>query len=554
MQAAPGAPLQTEVLVVGAGPVGLSLAIELGRRGVDTLVVEQNARVGYQPRAKLTNVRSMEHMRRWGIAGKMRSASPLPPDLPTSVIFATRLFGYPLAFFENAFFGSQERNELFSEPAQWIPQYCVEAVLRDHAATLPTVDLRFSTRLESATQSADAVVAEITDLVSRERRAVRAAFLIGADGARSLVRQLIGARMEGSHAFAQNFNVILRAPGLGKIHPQARGIMYWLLNADCPAIMHPLDRDDTWVLSLQGTDGRTEMDESDIRFRLAKAVGRQVDCEILHCDSWAAHRLIADRYRAGRILLAGDACHLHPPAGGYGMNMGIGDAVDLGWKLTATLHGWGGPSLLSAYESERRPVHARVIGEATQNYSVLATDLVRDNLEQEGSAGDEARRALGAEILATKVREFKTLGVVLGYHYSGSPLVVPDGSAPPTEHFMHYEPSAHPGCLAPHLWLSENESLYDRFGDGFTLLQTRPGGRGDAERAASAAAARNMTMTVCAPGDPRLPDLYGARYALIRPDQHVAWRGDRIPDDVESLLDRVSGGQPAVDDPLCAGR
>ena len=230
---------------------------------------------------------------------------------------------------------------------------------------------------------------------------------------------------------------------------------------------------------------------------------------------------------------------LHPPFGGFGMNMGIGDAVDLGWKLAATVQGWGGDSLLDSYECERRPVHQRTMNEAANNYATVGNELVRAGMEEDGPRGDAIRRLAGDAIMASKVREFSTLGLVLGADYHGSPIVVPDGTEPPPRDALHYVPSASPGCLAPHLWLDDGSSLYDRFGPGFTLLITQ----GDAAAACGieAAAARlGVPLAIVAPGDARLQRLYQARFALIRPDQHVAWRGDTAPD-LEPLLERVTG-------------
>jgi hypothetical protein len=221
--------------------------------------------------------------------------------------------------------------------------------------------------------------------------------------------------------------------------------------------------------------------------------------------------------------------------------MGIGDAVDLGWKLAATLHGWGGSELLASYEQERRQVHERIIAEAVINYGAVGNQLVRPALEDPGPIGDATRREVGDIIQATKIREFKTLGIVLGARYAASRVIVADDSEPPAENFMLYIPSAHPGCLAPHLWLADGSSLYDHFGLGFTLLVT-DGGTDEVQSVVTAATARGLPLKVLAPEDDRLRQRYEARFALIRPDQHVAWRGNVMPVDVDNLLTRVTGG------------
>ena len=530
----------TDVIVVGAGPVGLSLAIELGRRGISSQVIEQNERVGVQPRAKTLHVRTMEHFRRWGMAENIRRADPLP-GYPTNIVFATRLTGYQLARFDNAFSAGRARNELYSESAQWIPQYTTEAVLRDFALGLPSVSLRFNCRLETASQSATGVTAEVMDVKSGERRTLRAKYLVGADGARSKVREILGIRMLGQHAYVKNVMAIIRAPGLARLHDQGPAVQYWIINGEVPSIMGVMDRDDMWFFGVLVPEGKANPDSEELARLFRRAVGRDVEFEIVAIDNWLAHQLMATRYGDGRIWLAGDACHLHPPMGGYGMNMGIADAVDLGWKLAALLQGWGGPALLDSYERERRPVHQRVINEAVENYAMMADHLVRDGVERPGPEGEAARKTVGERILASKVREFRTLGVILGYRYADSPVVVPDGSAPPAEQVNVYEPSAHPGCVAPHLWCADGSSLYDHFGEGFTLLATDAAAADGAAPLMEAARRRGVPLALLAPAEPRLAALYGARYALIRPDQHVAWRGDRLPDDAVGLLDVVCG-------------
>ena len=533
-------PEATDVLIVGGGPVGLATAIELGLRGISTVLVEQRARAGAQPRAKTTNVRSMQHMRRWGIAGALRDAAPLPPDYPTDIVFATRLFGHTLAVIPNAFEGAKRRDPRFPEPAQWVPQYTVEDVMRERVGRLPSVTVAFGVALQGATQSDDAVTATVADAEGGASRTVRARYLVGADGARSSVRGLMGARMEGQHAFAFNYNLIVRIPELAGTPPPLRSIMYWLVNARSAAVMGPMDRDGVWFYAIQLPPGVKDVPDDEMIRRVQDAVGRPVEVEIITRDIWAAHRLIADRYRDRRIILAGDACHLHPPFGGYGMNLGIADGVDLGWKLAAVLRGWGGDGLLDAYEAERRPVHLRTIAEAVENYRVLSADLIKDSLEDATLEGEAARQAVGAEIVATKTREFSTLGVVLGSRYEASPLVVDDGSSPPAEHYADYQPSAHPGCLAPHAWLDETTSLYDRFGPGYTLLVLADGADPAVEAIRGAADAVGMPLDLLDVRAAGLEGLYGAKLALIRPDHHVAWRGQEVAN-AAGLVDRIRG-------------
>jgi 2-polyprenyl-6-methoxyphenol hydroxylase-like FAD-dependent oxidoreductase len=531
----------TDVVIVGAGPVGLAAAIELGLRGVRCIVVERHDRTGYSPRAKTTNVRTREHLRRWGIADALRKASPISPDRPSTIVFATRMNGHFLTRFENALHGSRARNNLYSEEAQWVPQYVLEDVLRRRAQSLPSVRIYFETEFLSLSQSAEGVVSRFKDRRDGRGAVVNSAYLIGADGARSVVREAIGASMTGDGAFSRNYSIIFRAPGLAARNVHEPAIMYWMINDDVPSLLGPMDEEGLWFFMATKLDVDPSTIDAAELIRHGSGIA-DLNIEIVGTDLWDAHRLVADRYSDGRVFLAGDACHLHPPFGGFGMNMGIGDAVDLGWKLSAKLAGWGGEALLWSYEAERRPVHERTIAEAVQNYSAVSNELVRPALEEDSPRGEATRREVADIIQAVKVREFKTLGVILGLRYANSPVIIGDGSEPPPEHFMLYVPSAHPGCLAPHLWLADGSSLYDHFGPGFTLLAT-DGDTAATQVLMAAALTRNIPLKLLVPGDERLRARYGARFALIRPDQHVGWRGDTIPDDCDALLAHLTGAQ-----------
>ena len=534
---------EADVIIVGAGPVGLAAAIELGRRGIRCVVVERNDRVGYSPRAKTTNVRTREHLRRWGIADELRRASPIAPDRPSTVVFATRMNGPLITRFENALNGGRERNNLYSEEAQWVPQYVLENVLRERAQSLPGVAIHFETEFVSLTQTGNGVVSRLRDTRNGHIATVECTYLVGADGARSSVRDAIGATMIGEGAFSRNFSIIFRAPGLASQQIHGPAIMYWMVNEEMPSVLGPMDEAGLWTFMVTKLVDDVDVATIDAVDLIRRGTGlRDLDIEIVGTDLWVAHRLVADKYARGRVFLAGDACHLHPPFGGFGMNMGIGDAVDLGWKIGARLTGWGGGELLASYELERRPVHERTIAEAVHNFGLTGNQLVRPGLEEPGLVGEATRREVADIIEATKMREFKTLGIVLGMRYENSPIVVADGSEPPPDHFMLYVPSAHPGCLAPHLWLSDGSSLYDHFGEGFTLVITE-GDPSATRRLVEAAAKHKTPLKTLALADARLRDRYGARFVLIRPDQHVAWRGNSFPADCDSLIACVTGSR-----------
>ncbi len=535
--------IETDVLVVGGGPVGLSLALELGLQGRSCLLVEQNNRVGVAPRAKVTNVRSRELMRRWGIADRLAQASPFGVDYPSNVVFATRLAGRELARFENGFYCSPVRDERYSEHAQWIPQYKVEAVLRERAEEFAGVHTRFSTRLTGWLEDADGIEADLLDEATGETIKVRAAYLVGADGARSTVRERLGIKMEGASGLAHFHNIVFRSPGLARKHALGPAVMYWLVNAEVPAVLAPLDTDDIWTFGCP----KLANTEADPIALIRTALGLDIEIEIVDRDAWTAHQLIATSYRKGRVFLAGDACHLHPPFGGHGMNMGIGDAVDLGWKLGAVLDGWADERLLDSYEIERRQIHRLVIDEAVENNAHSSRSLVVEGIEADGPKGDAARAEVTERILTDKRREFLALGVVLGSRIARSPAILSETSAPtaPRDSGL-YVPNAAPGSLAPHAWLAPGDSLYDHFASNeMTLLVVREQAAEAAHAISRAAHAAGIPLRVISPPWADLQSLYQADLALIRPDQFVAWRGDGVADACSALL-RAVGREPIL--------
>ncbi|MFT3722121.1 MAG: FAD-dependent monooxygenase [Hyphomonadaceae bacterium] len=514
-----------QVLVIGAGPSGLAIAIELGRRGVSCLVVERNVRAGWAPRAKTTHTRTREHLRRWGIADRLVEASPFGIEYKTDVVFTTRLSGFEICRFEWALGCEPIRDERFAEHSQWIPQYKLERVLRAYAETLPGVTIAFGQEFVSFTQDETTVTTQIREVESGAITTVRSDFLIGADGARSAVRTAIGAKMEGQYGLARHYNTIFRAPGLKEAHKLGDAIMIWQINRDHPSILGPMDVDDLWYFGPAVPPNVTYTPDqmSDL---IREATGIDLPYEILSAEEWVASALIADKYTAGRAFLIGDACHLHPPFGGYGMNMGIHDGVDLGWKIAASLNGWGGNGLLASYEVERRPVHEFVIAEAKANHSVLPKQLFAESMEEDSEQGAAVRERIAQSIRETKRQEFYSLGVMLGYRYQGSPLITYE-----THDTWAWErefvPSAAPGCRAPHHWLEDGRSLFDLFGEGFSLLVLGKPKQSDIEGAEQEAKQWGAPLAVVLLQSRLLAQKYEAPLVLIRPDQHVAWRGDR---------------------------
>jgi 2-polyprenyl-6-methoxyphenol hydroxylase-like FAD-dependent oxidoreductase len=536
-------PVATQVLIAGGGPVGLAAAVELGRRGIDCLVIEPRSTVSRaRPRCKTLNVRSMEHLRRWGIADRLRARAPLPVSFSQDVVFCTSLAGRELSRFRGAF-GLLPEGDRFAEVGQQAPQYVFEELLREVLGELSPCTLLTGARVIAVAQDEAEVRVSVEDDAGR-RSLLAAQYVLGCDGPRSVVRSQIGSTYVGELALRPNFGMVFQAPGLWDAVRHGPAVQYWIVNQRAPALMGPIDLEGTWWIIALGVDRQTgERRASEI---IDAAAGAPVQAAVLSHDPWTARMQLVDRARRARVFLAGDAAHLNPPFGGHGLNTGLGDAVDLGWKLAAVLHGWGGPALLDSYELERRPVHERVIEAATANMSVLSTELLAENLEKEGPDGARARRLVHERIQQTKAEEFHSLELVLEICYEHSPVIASEG-VPPSHHGDRDRPRARPGARLPHAWLAPGRSLYDELGAALTLLvldhQAGDEGPEAIERACRIRRVPLRTVDISAH---RLRDRYGAGLVLVRPDQHIAWLGERIPDDPAGLIDRVRGADPGA--------
>jgi 2-polyprenyl-6-methoxyphenol hydroxylase-like FAD-dependent oxidoreductase len=500
--------IETDVLVVGGGPVGLSLACELGWRGVRCLVVEEKPEFGENPVAKvnLVNARSMEFCRRWGIEKEVRHAG-FPDDFPMTVLFATSMRGKEIARIAYPSMGEQQPHPASPTNRQRIPQDLYDGVLRRTAQRFESVQARFETSLESFSDKGGHVEARIVR--DGKPETVRAKYLAGADGASSGVRKALGIRLEGEGDLNVSCGIYFRSRHLWRAHRMGKAIMSILVDREGMwANLNAIDGFSTWRLSVY-----REVDPAEAPALLRKAIGGDFDFEIRAVNPWVRRAVVAERLRAGRCFLLGDAAHQLSPTGGFGMNTGMGDAVDLGWKLEAVLRGSGGERLLDSYDTERRPIGERAVREATVNFRNLKNLPTFPWIDDEGADADAKRAELGAKFVRSTRAEWDSWGVQFGYRYV-SPLIIPDGSEPPADDPMVYTPSAHPGCRAPHVWLAPGKSTLDLFGRDFVLLDLSTLNE-EARR------------------------LYERRYVLVRPDGHVAWRGDAPPG--EDVMQQAKG-------------
>lgn len=527
------------VLIVGGGPVGLALAGELGWRGVACELLEQNDGVIATPKMNEVNTRTMEFCRRWGIAEAVRNC-PFPADHPLDVVFVTSMAGHELARMRRPPHARQQAGGDSPEHLQICSQLWFDPMLRAFAQSQPAVDLRYRTRLEAFEASDAGIIAELHDLQSGRRETISADYLVGCDGAGSFVRDKLGIVLQGKGLLSTSLHLYFRAPNLFARCGREPGVFFLTMDRDgLWANLRIIDpANDLWRLLLVDTGGLHNPEDIDQEGLLRRAIGRPIEVEWKGLSIWARRSVVAESYGKGRVFLAGDAVHQLSPTGALGMNTGIGDAVDLGWKLAAVLEGWGGAGLLGSYDAERRPIGLRNVRMATEFY--LAHGDVGDDLaaiEEETEAGRLLRKQLGESLAKNVGRMFRTLGLQLGYRYESSPICAADG-APPPDDPERYMPSAHPGGRAPHCWLRDGRSMLDLFGRGFVLLRF-----GEAPTAAveEAAKRRGVPLTLADVDEPDAAALYERRLVLVRPDGHVAWRSGEVPADAAALVDRVRG-------------
>ncbi|MET0631945.1 MAG: FAD-dependent monooxygenase [Xanthobacteraceae bacterium] len=527
----------TPVLIVGGGPIGLALAADLGRRDIAAVLVERNDNRLGPAKMLEVSVRTMEFCRQLGIAEKVRNWG-FPLDWPLDSAFVTDLAGYEIGRVRTPALGLAADSPFSPERGRPCPQTWFDPILQDCARSYPQIELRHQVALESFTQDPGGVTATLRDQRSGATETLRAGYLVGCDGFASTVRERLGIAIRGEPHLDWSMTVYLRIPDLFAFCDKEKAFRYVFVGPEGTwSFLSIVDGKDLWRLQFVDVDPR-RLQSMDIPALVRRCMGRDIPYRIEDKSLWERKRTVAERFSEGRVLLAGDAAHAHPPNGGLGMNTGIQDAFDLGWKLAASLQGWGGTALLDSYDRERRPASARAAAMSLSNYRRLRSAAPHAEICAPTPAGEAARREVGARLEEENEKSWHPVGVHLGYIYHPSPIVVPDGTRQPADDTIGYAPTAFPGARAPHAWLGDGRSILDLFGAGFVLLAFADVPTAALERAA---AARGVPLAVHRIAEREIAALYGRKRVLVRPDGHVAWRGDRPPQDAPALIDTVRG-------------
>jgi len=535
--------MNTEVLVVGAGPVGLTLAFDLGRRGVRCTLIEKKAAPEFLPKMERCNARTMEIFRRVGLADAIRAAG-LDRHVPMDVFIALAMndppllgLPYPSVAEAEAHIAACNDGSMPREPYQLISQYTLEPLLKSAVEQLSSVTVRYGHEFLGLSQDVGTITATVRDLHGRIAE-IQAQYMVGCDGGASAVRKQLGVQLRGEGNLLRLHQALYYAPDLYDRIPigggPGKGRHYHIADAQSTFLIMQ-DSTKHWTLHAVVDDAR------EMAAQFERTIGIPVPYELLYVGEWKQNLLLADHYGAGRVFLAGDSVHLVIPTGGLGMNTGVGDAIDLSWKIHATLRGWGGPDLLASYEIERRQVGDRNVG--ASRYASVGRRKWRSqyhpNIRDATPEGHATRDNLARVANVEQRKTNEMIGAELGYRYVGSPVIWEEPGGP--EHlFREYMPTTWPGARLPHVWLREGCSVHDVIGDGYTLLRLG-GSHADTsgvERAMRSLDAPLDVLTI--DGDaPR--DVYGYDLILVRPDLHVVWRGNTEPSDPAQLAAVATG-------------
>lgn len=544
--------IEFPLVVAGAGPVGTCIAIEAASRGVPVVVLESRA-ADVPPSAKCNTVasRTLEVFRRFGVADEVRAAG-LPDDFPTDVIFCTAIDGL-----EMARIGLPSRNERQQpgfddshwrtpEPQVRISQLYLEPILARKMHATPGITVHYGTTVEGFEQDEDGVTVNCRR-EDGSTFSLRSAYLVGADGGRSVVRKTMGARLMGDAEIARTRTTLIDSPDMRGLWGDRRPAwMSWVANHKVRGNVVAIDGKNQWLVHRSLPAGETDFSslDADQSLRDVLGVGPDFRYEVLNHEDWVGRRMVADRLRDRRVFVAGDAAHLWVPFAGYGMNAGIADGVNLAWLLSNVIAGWAAPASLDAYEAERHPITEQVSRLAMQKMLDMAETLGGNAVPEALSSkfnpvGMAMRKAMGAKLHEMNVPQFAPEGLNFGYYYDASPLIAYDGEQAPGYSMGEVTASTVPGCRVPHFWIAPGRSLYDELGPAYTLLRFDP--TVDVNGLVAAAAEAGMPLKVLDLPARTEDPAYRHALVLVRQDQHVAWRGDRLPEQPVQLVQRLCG-------------
>lgn len=537
----------TQVLIIGAGPVGLTLAIALGHRGVNCTLLERNDAPSGLPKMERCNARTMEIYRRLGISDQVRQAG-FPQNAPMDVFIVTSLVEEPILRLP---YGSV--NELKAdiaahndgtrtlEPYQLISQYTLEPLLKKIAEQDPHITVRFGCEFTRFEDHGDHVSGFFRRSEEGEEQELTARYLVGCDGGSSPVRKQLGIKLRGDGNLLTLRQALFRCDDLYERIPIGKGRHYHVADGQSGFI---IVQDDTRHFTLHAV---TEHD-SDMPRLFEQIVGMPIEYETLYIGEWTQHLLLADEYARGNVFIAGDAAHLVIPTGGLGMNTGVGDAADLSWKLAATLEGWGGPQLLASYDTERRQIGARNVAASKRanagrrSWRAAWCPEIREGSEKGRAARENLARIADREQRKTN----EILGIEAGYRYIDSPLIWPEPGTGPDPDNTQYSPTTWPGARIPHVWLKDGSALHDHLGFGFTLLGVA-GDAPDTGELESAFGALGVPLDVVLLDEPDAHAVYDCSFLLLRPDLHIVWRGERLPHQAMRIAHLAAGhGAPVA--------
>ncbi|TQF01775.1 FAD-binding monooxygenase [Kitasatospora acidiphila] len=519
-------PSETEVLIVGAGPVGLALALELRFQGVDFVLIDAGDGTVPHPKVSAVGPRAMEHFRRWGLADRIREAG-WPTDHSLDTAWVTRVGGHEVHRLRVGTTATRAPFRHTPEPEAICPQHWLTPLLADALGHHPGGPLLLRHRLEGLQQANDSVTAKVNDRARHATATIQARYLVAADGADSAVRAAIGITAPARYPTQVLRNILFEAPELRARLGERHALFYYLLLSD--ALRFPLRAvDGQGMFRLSIRCGGTPEAAQPAMALLRRAIAVPTPLRVLSDQYWRLTHRLATEFRSGRVFLLGDAAHTLSPSGGFGANAGIAAAANLGWKLAAELAGWAGPALLDSYQAERRPVALEALDEAHRNLRRTIDRTLPAELYEDGPVGAAVRADLAARLEAEGARrEFDAPMIHMGYRYA-SQIVLPEeelvGGAAALADEPVDRPNSRPGSRAPHAWLAPGRSTLDLFGPGFRLLAFDPQAAdpGPLERACRA---RRVPLAVTVCRDAAVAGCYRAPLVLVRPDGHVAWRG-----------------------------